>query len=130
MHVTVKHDISLDTISGLLSSAFEGGSNYWYTITEFGEPTKVEFRTAISDSDKASTEIVYRHIDYPLNPDGFLMIGDLEDEERKPLKLNLVSIQAGLTIMAEKYPDHFADIIKENDDATTGDVFLQCCRNY
>jgi hypothetical protein len=29
--------------------------------------------------------------------------------------------------MADKYPRHIADILSENDDATTGDVFLQLC---
>lgn len=34
--------------------------------------------------------------------------------------------EAGLQLMAEKYPDHFKDLMQENDDAITGDVFLQC----
>lgn len=29
--------------------------------------------------------------------------------------------------MPVKYPRHWADVLAENDDATTGDVFLQCC---
>ena len=28
--------------------------------------------------------------------------------------------------MAEKYPRHFTDMIQEQDDATTADVFFQC----
>lgn len=28
--------------------------------------------------------------------------------------------------MQEKYPQHWADIINESDDANTADVFLQC----
>jgi hypothetical protein len=31
-----------------------------------------------------------------------------------------------LRLMAEKEPRHFADFMQENDDAVTGDVFLQC----
>jgi hypothetical protein len=31
----------------------------------------------------------------------------------------------GLQLMADKYPNHFADFMQENDDATTSDVFLQ-----
>lgn len=37
------------------------------------------------------------------------------------------SIRTGLKVMAEKYGSHFADMIQENGDATTADVFLQCC---
>jgi hypothetical protein len=29
--------------------------------------------------------------------------------------------------MAQAYTRHFADFINQNDDAITGDVFLQCC---
>jgi len=29
--------------------------------------------------------------------------------------------------MAEKYPRHFHNFLEENDDAETGDVFIQCC---
>lgn len=35
-------------------------------------------------------------------------------------------VQAGLEVMAKDYPQHFADLIKENDDAVTHDVFMQC----
>jgi hypothetical protein len=40
--------------------------------------------------------------------------------------LNLETIQKGLQVMAEKYPSHFADILAENDDANTADIFGQC----
>lgn len=36
------------------------------------------------------------------------------------------SIEKGLQVMADKYPRHFNDIITENDDAETADVFVQC----
>jgi hypothetical protein len=29
--------------------------------------------------------------------------------------------------MAADYPRHFADLVNENDDADTGDAFVQCC---
>jgi hypothetical protein len=29
--------------------------------------------------------------------------------------------------MSEKFPEHWADFINENDDAITGDIFVQCC---
>jgi hypothetical protein len=36
-------------------------------------------------------------------------------------------IKAALQIMAEKHNDMFMDIINENDDADTADIFLQLC---
>ena len=35
-------------------------------------------------------------------------------------------IQNGTNTMAEKYDWHFMDVIMENDDAVTADVWLQC----
>jgi hypothetical protein len=39
----------------------------------------------------------------------------------------MAAIKSGLKVMAEKYPHHWQDFVSENDDAITGDVFLQCC---
>jgi hypothetical protein len=119
LSVTVKHSVSLDRISNLLCSAFEGGSNYWYVINEFVKPKALTFRTDESE--------VYRHLDYPLNEGGALIIGDMEDEDSEAKRLDLKAIEKGLKIMAEKYPRHMLDFINDNDDADTGDVFLQCC---
>ena len=35
-------------------------------------------------------------------------------------------IQNGTNLMAEKYDWHFMDVLLENDDAVTADVWLQC----
>jgi hypothetical protein len=117
--VTVNHQISLDRISNLLCSAFEGGSNYWYEIQKFVEPKTITFRT---DEDQ-----VYKHLDYPLNDGGAVIVGDIEDEDSEPKRLDLDAIKKGIQIMAEKYPRHMSDFLNDNDDADTGDIFLQCC---
>jgi hypothetical protein len=109
----------LERISDLLCSAFEGGSNYWYVINEFVKPKDLTFRT---DKDQ-----VFRHLDYPLNEGGALILGDMEDEDSEDKRLDLEAIQRGLKIMSEKYPRHMMDFINDNEDADTGDVFLQCC---
>jgi hypothetical protein len=35
-------------------------------------------------------------------------------------------IKHGTELMAEKYDWHFMDVIMDNDDAVTADVWLQC----
>jgi hypothetical protein len=79
----------------------------------------LEFRT--------DSEHIYTHLDYPLNEGGALMIGDLEEPERKPIRLALAQLKLGLERMAKDYPTHWADFINENDDSSTADVFLQLC---
>ena len=114
-------EVPVQKVQDNLCSAFEGGSNYWYTITEFVKPTSMPHR-----SDEEG-KVVYKHLDYPVNPGGALMIGDAEDPARKPVRLDVAAIQKGLDVMAEKFPRHFSNMMDENGDAITGDVLLQCC---
>lgn len=45
------------------------------------------------------------------------------DTLTKPL--DIAAIRQGLQLMAIKSPSHFADLVQENDDAITADVFIQ-----
>jgi hypothetical protein len=40
--------------------------------------------------------------------------------------LTSAKVRKGLTIMAEKYPHHMADLLKDNSDCWTGDCLVQC----
>lgn len=118
IRVSVAYEIPYERLSGLLSCALEGGSNYWYKIVGSGAG-KADFQYY---PDKR-----FSHIDNPLSTYGFLNIADREDETQAGHVLNLETIHRGLSLMAEKYPSHFQDFINDNDDAETGDVFLQLC---
>jgi hypothetical protein len=121
--ISVKVPITKQRISDLLCCAFEGGSNYWYWIDKFIKPPKLEWQN--------DPEQVFQHLYYPLNAGGALIISDKEDDSptksKKTYRLDLESITKGLQVMADKYPWHFANMVSEDFDATTGDVFLQCC---
>jgi hypothetical protein len=111
----------------LLTSALEGGSNYWYMITgaQFPEGiTREDFREGGRFTDPNDywhpTQII------PFHPGCGLLITD--DEEDMPVKLlDKAALEAGLEIMKRDFPRHYNDAMEENDDADTGDVFLQCC---
>jgi hypothetical protein len=113
MEVTVKTQIGEERIKDLLCGAFEGGSNYWYQIQGYVNPE----RKLVS----------HEYIDLPFIEGCGVMIGDIEDQEIAPMLLNKEAIEKGLQVMADKYNWHFLDFFKGNDDATTSDVFLQCC---
>ena|SRR5258708_7326988 len=117
----------LQTMSNLLCTAFEGGSNYWYCIKELRKPEALTF---LSDARRAKVmerePEVFRHLDYPLNEGGALVIEDREEDGRV-VELTLDSCLRGWQIMHDSYPQNWADAMSENDDAETGDVFLQCC---
>jgi hypothetical protein len=119
--VTTEVEIPSERVADMLCCAFEGGSNYWAEIKEKRKPEEFAFRYMPDLSDKPTS-----YTDYPLNRGGFLMVGDSEGDMPAAL-LDLGTIRLGLQTMADKYPNHWHDFINDNEDAFTGDVFLQCC---
>jgi hypothetical protein len=125
--VTTPVEFSEDRIASLIISAFEGGSNYWYLIDfdKSVKPSDENLWTFPEDDCLNDGETVYRHVQWPMSEGGRLFVTNKFEDEEEGF-LDRESIQKGLQVMAEKYPKHFADLIAENDDAGTGDVFLQC----
>jgi hypothetical protein len=95
-------NLSADRISDLLVGAFEGGSNHWIKDIHFTSPATSY---------------------YPFDMAGSILV---TDDEGGTHRVNKHSIKHGLLIMLAAYPWHFENIINENDDAETADVFLQC----
>jgi hypothetical protein len=114
----IKLQIPDERIKDLLCSALEGGSNYWIKSAE--SPNKSDW----------PEQVKYWH-ECPVY--GAAVTINVAKEGRgdehggKSYTLNRADLERGLQVMAEQFPQHFADFAKENDDATTGDVFLQCC---
>lgn len=109
-------EVSKKRLSDLVCTAFEGGVGYWCCIEKYVEPKEITFR---SDDER-----IYRHIDYPLNPGGGMIVSVVESELL--YDVNEPVLVKGLETMALKYPRHFADFLNENEDGNTADVFLQC----
>lgn len=114
--VTIKRDVEItdQMVYDLLVTAREGGSNYWMENIKYTKPQK-EFTPVDGEE--------YPFADYPLNG-GTVKITHNDIELHK---LTLEGIERGIAVMAEKYPRHMNDVIIENYDADTADVFLQCC---
>jgi hypothetical protein len=165
--VSMQFDIK--RVADLLTSAIEGGSNYWYKIEEFIAPPPENLKAHAGLGPDGRQ--VFRHIDYPLCEDGALIIGDLEEDgelpegelrpcldwaedptakdaglrcgycaactERRTYRLDRAAIERGLALFAagksihtdktKVVMHHFANWMNEEDDAETGDVFLQLC---
>lgn len=113
----VRVNIPDERIKDLLCGAFEGGSNYWYMIESANYP---------EGETKESLKIEFTHIDLPMTDGGSLTISSLEEPNNPHVKLDRKACLKGLSIMAKRYPRHFADFMSENDDSITADVFLQC----
>lgn len=144
-HITVGLTVSFERIANLLCSAIEGGSNYWYMIERKQEPTAWTFdeRPVYATAEEAEKNINTHYLHYyPLNEGGALYITDAnadEPELKEPVRLDMQAIRKGLQAWADDamkedsdktrtaHPCHIGDFIKENEDATTADVFLQYC---
>ena len=115
--------VSHERINDLICGAMEGGSNHWYCIDSFNYPVK---EGTLERHTKESLGIKFGHIELPMKG-GSLTISDSEDGGGNTFTLDKEACIRGLKVMAEKYPEHFADWRNEDDDATTADVYLQCC---
>ena len=103
--VQVKIEVSVDMekIKGLLCSAFEGGSNYWYQIARYDLPK------GIRDKDFAKGRKFQNPDDYwhpvrpiiPTIPGCKVIICDMEDDGKEYV-LDRDALIRGLHIMVEK----------------------------
>ena len=113
-------DVPDEKIAYALCSAFEGGINYWAK----------RYETHCGDVTTAAKpwgdEYTPYYVSFPFTPGASVSI-EVEEGDKKPRLLTRESLAAGLKVMAEKYPKHFGDLLSEsNQDATTGDVLVQC----
>jgi len=55
-------------------------------------------------------------------------LDEAETEEEKAEarhEITIADVKKGLELMRDQYPHHYADLVEEEDDAITGDVWLQ-----
>lgn len=108
--ISIRVHISLEDIENLLYSA-DRGTEYWNL-----------------NHNSLGYEKDVKHILENIK-DGIL-IEDIEgiddDETPKVYFLTLPKIKKGLTIMAKKYAESFADILNNNSDMLTADTLVQC----
>lgn len=121
--IPVNVNVTISTIRNLLTCAIEGGSNYWGAFRE--DPN---FIKSITEADKdayVKSEGGEYYACYDIkNPYYCLRVSDAEGGTT--YNVTLENLIKGLGIMANRYPRHFKDVINENYDAVTGDVFVQC----
>lgn len=109
------------TAWNMLVGALEGGSNYWYWLD--GEN--------LWNDDRRADEYLESRIIRKLWDEGqSLTVYDKEEwyasEELVELgTMTKESILEAFTLMYDDYPRHYVDLLNQNDDATTADVWFQ-----
>lgn len=118
LSIVVPIKISRGDIDSLVVSAVEGGCGYWTR----------EIRVDGQGSARIGCGYMGCKIAFVEDEDE----GDASQDVEHVLDLTQIGLSGGrcqvvrgLTLMAEKAPRHFADLISDNADATTADVFVQ-----
>lgn len=114
--IAITATVDWSKITNAIIGAFEGGSTYWLREYDYTyRPEGVEGSPLYAE-DQFWAKGGKMNLSYD----------DPEDEEQRATKeVGLLEIKQGLRTMAEKDPRHFGDLVSENDDADTHDVFIQ-----
>ena len=119
MHVTIEFDIRSERIAEQFVAAIESsfGSGYWLA------GAKVKAGKERTNRDDPA------YADPKLYDDHFVIELRLQEryERRTRYEIRPSDVAAGLRKMAQSHPMHFADLIRDEGDAITADIFLQLC---
>lgn len=107
----VTSKVSHSDLECLFITAVEGGSNYWFEVAEGCMPKS----ESLSDLYEVCLECPEFQVDV-FERNTFDLLGII----------NLERLIKGLDIMMRDYPRHYADVIEDNADAETADVYFQC----
>lgn len=114
--VTMQVPLPRERVQDVLVTAFEQACNYWYRDLEAVVP---ERQVKLKGDDLDS----YWHVREPLTDEG-VRFADVDGGVHV---LNRAKLLEGIRKLAETHPARLAEIINEDDDAETADVFLQVC---
>lgn len=106
-------------VYNMLVGALEGGSNYWYYISE--NMTKHIYKKTEDMNGEPYVDRMLMAIQRGLK----VKIRDGENPGDVLGTLTAESWAKGEKLIMEKQREHFADIVGERDDATTADVYFQ-----
>lgn len=114
--IAITATVDWSKITNAIIGAFEGGSTYWLREYDYTyRPEGVEGNPLYAE-DQFWAKGGKMNLSYD-DPD--------DQENRASKEVSMIEIKQGLRTMAEKDPRHFGDLVSENDDADTHDVFIQ-----
>lgn len=112
--LTAKVDWEKMIVNAIIG-AFEGGSTYWLRTADYVyQPNDVKGNPLYAETDFWAKGGKMK-----------LTYDDPEGDDLATKEISIDEIRKGLRSMATKDPRHFGDLLSENDDAATHDVFIQ-----
>lgn len=121
MTVKVEIEISRETLENIFVTALEGGSNYWYYLTE---ETCNEVRKAVPNTEEEclSVAIFKAVFDKGIS----VTVNDAEDEDDVLGVISMETMPERLQHLAnDKLAFHLTDEINGDGDAESSDVIFQ-----
>jgi hypothetical protein len=116
--MTITFNVSDETISDLLCTALEGGSNYWYLLGHVDTTHFVKGDTYVDNLMRS----------FIADKDYKLDVYDIESDEDEPDLLGSVTylkMGIALSIMSKDYPKTLGNIMSGNMDGDDADVWFQ-----
>ena len=115
--IIARQEISYDLFEGIMVTALEGGSNYWYMLDLNDTGVSKEKYAGEPLSVKVAKMIWYDRIN--------LRVMDKEDEDVILGEVNIATIKTAFEKICSQYPETYLNLIQENYDADDADVFFQ-----
>jgi hypothetical protein len=105
----------------LLVTALEGGSNYWYHLSD-------DALNLILKTTKGSKEALSVRVWEAIKTGIAIPVHDAENEDEQLGEISLETIAKGEQLLADKHLQHLCDILTDGGwDANTADVWFQYC---
>lgn len=126
--VVAQVEVPLERVVNCIIGAIENGYSPWmHAFVHTDTPATV---AALAESkDPADPMIWYARETFWRAGGQAQITFDREDDDEGDgggtMSIGYVDFVRGLSLMASKAPRHFADLVAENDDAVTHDVFMQ-----
>lgn len=121
MELSIKIKVERETLENVFVTAIEGGSNYWYSISD--EALKLIKASVPRDGVKAFSERLFEAV---YDKGVVVPIHDVEDEDGEPLGyLNRETFQERLNNISEENISYLLSEMNDEGDAFSSDVVFQ-----
>lgn len=123
--------VSEEQVRDLLCGAFEGGAGYWIEDRSYRLAEGVKEEDFREGGRLTKQEYWPPYLLVPFISGCAVVILTEEPPslatDKTRYELTTETLKRGLQVMADKYTHHWCDFLRGEYDATTSDVFLQCC---
>ena len=121
---TVPTKVTPQQICNLLCTAFDGDMTSCWASARVEMPDDPDWSWCTAEERKTWESVRKCYVASMCG--GRVILIDHEEDDKEYI-LDREALRRGVEVMAKDFPSHWADFINENDDAVTGDVFVQCC---